>query len=157
MSGHAGSAAPSRQEPHDEHRPRRETFESLYAGKAPWDVGRPQPAFVAVADRVTGAVLAAACGTGEHALFFAARRQPVLGIDFLEGPIREARRKAEERGTHAEFARRDALHLTALDRRCLWSCGGWNGFPAAAPCSVLNLCHPRPVSVYRPGRAVNDS
>ena len=34
--------------------PNRETFESIYAGKAPWDIGKPQPAFVEVADRVTG-------------------------------------------------------------------------------------------------------
>ena len=37
--------------------PNRETFESFYAGKAPWDIGKPQPAFVEVADRVTGAIL----------------------------------------------------------------------------------------------------
>jgi hypothetical protein len=47
--------------------PNRETFESLYAGKAPWDIGKPQPAFVQAADQVTGAVLDADCGTGEDA------------------------------------------------------------------------------------------
>jgi cyclopropane fatty-acyl-phospholipid synthase-like methyltransferase len=97
--------------------PNRETFESIYAGKAPWDIGKPQPAFVEVADRVTGAILDAGCGTGENALFFAERGHPVLGIDFLEGPIQEARRKAGERGLDAEFIQRDALTLTALDRR----------------------------------------
>jgi SAM-dependent methyltransferase len=96
--------------------PDRTTFETAYAGKAPWDIGKPQPAFVEAADRVTGAVLDAGCGTGENALFFAERGRPVLGIDFLEGPIREARRKAGERGLAAEFARRDALTLTP-DRR----------------------------------------
>jgi SAM-dependent methyltransferase len=97
--------------------PSRETFESMYAGKAPWDIGKPQPAFVEAADRVTGAVLDAGCGTGENALFFAERRHPVLGIDFLEGPIREARRKAQERGLGAEFVQMDALTLTDLDRQ----------------------------------------
>jgi hypothetical protein len=48
--------------------PDRETFESMYAGKPPWDIGKPQPAFVQVADRVTGEVLDAGCGTGENAL-----------------------------------------------------------------------------------------
>src|SRR5213593_1381732 len=67
--------------------PDRESFESIYAGKPPWDIGKPQPAFFEVADRVTGAVLDAGCGTGENALFFAGRGHPVLGIDFLEGPI----------------------------------------------------------------------
>jgi cyclopropane fatty-acyl-phospholipid synthase-like methyltransferase len=97
--------------------PNRETFESIYAGKAPWDIGRPQRSFVEVADRVTGAVLDAGCGTGENALFFAGRGHPVLGIDFLEGPVQEARRKAQGRGLDAEFDRMDALTLTTLDRK----------------------------------------
>ena len=83
--------------------PSRETFESMYAGKAPWDIGGPQPAFVEAADRVTGAVLDAGCGTGENALYFAGRGHPVLGIDFLEGPIELARRKAAERGLGRGF------------------------------------------------------
>lgn len=97
--------------------PNRETFESIYEARPPWDIGKPQPVFVAVAERVTGEVLDAGCGTGENALFFAQRGQPVLGIDFLEGPIRQARRKAEERGILAEFLPKDALTLSTLDRR----------------------------------------
>ena len=97
--------------------PTRETFESLYAGKAPWDIGRPQPAFVEVADRVTGDILDAGCGTGETALFFAERGHPVLGIDFLDRPIQEAKRKAQERNLSAEFVRMDALTLADFDRR----------------------------------------
>jgi len=95
----------------------RDTFETLYAKKPPWDIGRPQPAFVEVADRMTGAVLDAGCGTGENALFFAERGQPVLGIDFLEGPILEARRKAQARGLDAEFVQKDALTLSGLNRQ----------------------------------------
>ena len=97
--------------------PDRETFESAYAGKAPWDIGKPQPVLVEVADRVTGDVLDAGCGTGENALFLAEKGHPVLGIDFLEGPIQEARTKTQERGLAAEFARMDALNLAGLDRR----------------------------------------
>src|SRR5262249_41369530 len=52
----------------------------------------------------------------ENALYFAGRGHPVLGIDFLEGPIDLARRKAEQRGLHAEFLRMDALALAGLDR-----------------------------------------
>src|SRR4051812_36353296 len=96
--------------------PSRETFESIYTGKAPWDIGRPQRAFVEVADRVSGDILDAGCGTGENALFFAERGHPVLGIDFLEHPIQEAKRKAEERGLDAQFDRMDALRLEGLDR-----------------------------------------
>ena len=50
--------------------PDRNTFESAYAGQAPWDIGRPQKAFLDVADRITGSVLDAGCGTGENALGF---------------------------------------------------------------------------------------
>jgi hypothetical protein len=34
--------------------PNRNTFESAYAGQAPWDIGRPQKALLDVADRITG-------------------------------------------------------------------------------------------------------
>src|SRR5262245_6563126 len=91
--------------------PDRATFESAYAGPAPWDTGKPQSQFVAVADRVTGPVLDAGCGTGENALFFAARGLRVVGIDFVEEAIRRARTKAAERGVSAEFLVQDALTL----------------------------------------------
>jgi 2-polyprenyl-3-methyl-5-hydroxy-6-metoxy-1,4-benzoquinol methylase len=68
----------------------RRTFESMYSGKAAWDIGRPQKAFIENVDQVQGSVLDAGCGTGENALFFAQRDHPVIGIDFLEFPIQEA-------------------------------------------------------------------
>lgn len=97
--------------------PSRETFESMYARRPPWDIGRPQRALVEAADRVTGDVLDAGCGTGENALFFAQRGHPVLGIDYLEGPVEVAKRKAADRGLDAEFLQLDALTLGSLDRR----------------------------------------
>ena len=51
--------------------PDKSTFESLYAGQAPWDIGRPQKPFIDVADQITGSVLDAGCGTGDTALFLA--------------------------------------------------------------------------------------
>jgi cyclopropane fatty-acyl-phospholipid synthase-like methyltransferase len=89
----------------------RATFESAYAGQAPWDTGKPQRPFVAVAERVTSPVLDVGCGTGENALFFAARGHRVTGIDFLDEPIRRARVKAAERGLAVEFLVKDALTL----------------------------------------------
>src|SRR5262245_48794868 len=91
--------------------PNRATFENAYAGKAPWDIGRPQRPFAAAADRVVGPVLDAGCGTGDTALFFAARGLRVVGFDFLEEPIRRARAKAAERGLPVEFLVKDALTL----------------------------------------------
>jgi cyclopropane fatty-acyl-phospholipid synthase-like methyltransferase len=91
--------------------PDRTTFENAYTGKAPWDIGKPQAPFVAVADRVTSPVLDAGCGTGDAALFFAARGHRVTGIDFVDEPIRQARVKAAERGLAVEFLVKDALTM----------------------------------------------
>jgi cyclopropane fatty-acyl-phospholipid synthase-like methyltransferase len=64
-----------------------------------------------VADRITGSILDAGCGTGENALFFAGRGHKVTGIDFIEEAINRAKRKAAERGLSANFLVMDALAL----------------------------------------------
>ena len=96
----------------------RARFESMYAEQTPpWDIGRVQPNFAAVAARVEGRVLDAGCGTGENGLHFAKLGHEVVGIDFLEGPILKARQKAKERGLVAEFRVGDALKLTESAER----------------------------------------
>ncbi len=92
----------------------RSSFESLYAGQPRWEIGRPQKAILDVADRITGSVLDAGCGTGENALFFASRGQKVTGIDFLAEPITIAKQKAAERNLTATFMVMDALALKEL-------------------------------------------
>ena len=89
--------------------PDRATFETLYAGQAPWDIGKPHKAFIDVADRITGSVLDAGCGTGDTALFLASRGNQVTGFDFLEEPIRRAKLKAAERGLNVTFLVKDAM------------------------------------------------
>jgi 2-polyprenyl-3-methyl-5-hydroxy-6-metoxy-1,4-benzoquinol methylase len=89
--------------------PDKSTFASLYAGQAPWDIGRPQKPFTEVADQITGSVLDAGCGTGDTALFLAGRGNKVTGVDFLEEPINRAKRKAAERGLTVNFLVKDAL------------------------------------------------
>ena len=95
----------------------RAAFENLYAGPAPWDIGKPQGQFTAIADRVVSPVLDAGCGTGEHALFFAARGHRVVGIDFVDEAIRRARAKATERGLAVEFLVKDATTLADWGER----------------------------------------
>jgi len=97
--------------------PDRATFANFYAGKAPWDISKPQQPFIEVADRVVSPVLDAGCGTGEAALFFAARGHQVTAIDFLEEPISRARRKAADRGLAVEFHVKDALTVGDWGRR----------------------------------------
>jgi SAM-dependent methyltransferase len=50
---------------------------------APWDTGRPQPAFARLAEagRLTGSVLDIGCGTGEHALLAARHGADAVGVD----------------------------------------------------------------------------
>jgi SAM-dependent methyltransferase len=91
--------------------PGRERFQQAYQSKAPWDIGKPQPVFVKIAEQIVGSILDAGCGTGENALFLAERGHKVTGIDFLEQPVAEAKTKAQARGLQANFLVMDALHL----------------------------------------------
>jgi cyclopropane fatty-acyl-phospholipid synthase-like methyltransferase len=97
--------------------PDRTTFAALYAGQAPWDIGKPQQPFLDVAGQITGSVLDAGCGTGDTALFFAGRGCQVTGIDFIEAAINRARRKAAERGLPVTFLVKDALTLKDWSER----------------------------------------
>ena len=78
-----------------------EHFQGAYAEGAtpPWDIGRPQPVLVDAEKRgwVRGAVLDAGCGTGEHALFFAAAGHDVVGVDVAPAAIARAAAKVAER------------------------------------------------------------
>jgi len=94
--------------------PDRNTFENIYASQPPWDIGRPQKAFLDVSDQITGSILDAGCGAGENALFFASRGRKVTGIDFLAEPITRARKKTVERSVTATFFVIDALALKDL-------------------------------------------
>lgn len=89
----------------------RASYEALYAGQPRWEIGRPQKAFINVAEQITGSILDSGCGTGENALFFARRGHPVTGIDFLAEPIVIANKNAEERGFAVTFFEKDALTL----------------------------------------------
>jgi SAM-dependent methyltransferase len=97
--------------------PTRQHFLDAYAGEAPWDIGRPQRAFVDAADQIKGPLLDAGCGTGDAALFFAARGLAVTGIDFLDEAIRRAVAKAADRGLPVNFRQQDALTLEKSDER----------------------------------------
>jgi SAM-dependent methyltransferase len=103
-------------------------------GRAPWDIGRPQPAVVrlAAAGGFAGAVLDAGCGTGENALHVAALGLSVLGVDVAETALAIARETAKHRAIEAEFAATDALQLERLGRRfeTVLDCGLFHTFDA---------------------------
>jgi cyclopropane fatty-acyl-phospholipid synthase-like methyltransferase len=83
---------------------------------APWDIGRPQPAFIRLADDglLRGRLLDSGCGTGENTLMAAARGADVVGVDVATPAIERARAKAAERGISARFEVADVLDLGRL-------------------------------------------
>jgi cyclopropane fatty-acyl-phospholipid synthase-like methyltransferase len=122
----------------------RGAFENFYAGKAPWDIGKPQRQFLAIANRIIGPVLDAGCGTGENALYFAARGHRVIGIDFVEEAIQRARGKAAARRLSVEFLVKDALTLADWDKRfaSVIDCGLFHVFSDSdRGCYVRGLAH----------------
>jgi SAM-dependent methyltransferase len=86
---------------------------------APWDIGRPQPAFVRLAERgrLSGQLLDSGCGTGEQTLLAASHGADALGVDLSPTAIELARAKAADRDLSAHFEIRDALTLSGLGRQ----------------------------------------
>ena len=94
------------------------SWDDAYAMDRPpaWDIGRPQPAFLRLADRglLAGRLLDSGCGTGEHTLLAAARGAEATGIDVSARAIELAWAKAAERGSAARFETGDVLRLGDL-------------------------------------------
>jgi SAM-dependent methyltransferase len=108
LSERAGPAAPDRWD------------EAYRRGTPPWDIGRPQPAVVDLADAAafSSPVLDAGCGTGENALLLASRGLEVVGIDHSATAIARAQAKAEKAGlSGTRFVVGDAFELDRLGRR----------------------------------------
>src|SRR5947208_15965476 len=80
-------------------------LDAMSGGTPPWDIGRPQPVFVQLADsgHIQGRVLDAGCGTGEHVLMLAVRGNDAIGVDAAPSAIASAQRKAAERSLSARF------------------------------------------------------
>lgn len=101
----------------DPMRPRRaEDFDAFYTGTPPWDIGRPQPVFLALAEAgaLRGRVLDVGCGTGEHALMAAGIGLEVTAIDTAATAIALAEVKARNRRLSAHFLVRNALQLASF-------------------------------------------
>jgi cyclopropane fatty-acyl-phospholipid synthase-like methyltransferase len=127
-------------------------WDGSYAGPSPpWDIGRPQLAFVRLADAgaLTGSLLDAGCGTGEHTILAARYSAGALGIDVSRRAIEIARRKAAERGVDASFEVLDALRLVTLGEvfDTIVDCGLFHVFDDAARALYVTAVH----AVLRPG------
>jgi cyclopropane fatty-acyl-phospholipid synthase-like methyltransferase len=84
----------------------------------PWDIGRPQPAILRVAEwgGLVEPVLDSGCGSGEHTLLAASMGLQVKGVDVSQEAIERARAKARQRGLSAEFIVGDVLALDRIER-----------------------------------------
>jgi cyclopropane fatty-acyl-phospholipid synthase-like methyltransferase len=91
--------------------------DELYTdGRPPWDIGRPQPALLALADAgvIRGRVLDVGCGTGEHVLLCADHGLHATGVDLAPTALATARAKADQRHLSARFLVHDARRLAEL-------------------------------------------
>jgi len=90
--------------------------DDLYLSRPPWDIGRPQPAFLALAKAgaIRGRVLDVGCGTGEHALMAAGLGLDATGVDLAGRALHTARQKAREHDRAARFLHYDARRLADL-------------------------------------------
>jgi SAM-dependent methyltransferase len=94
------------------------TWDDAYRGQPPWEIGRPQRAFVELESggRIGAAVLDVGCGTGENALFLAEREHEVWGIDISAVAIERAMVKSHARRLPVVFLTADALEPEAVGR-----------------------------------------
>lgn len=89
-------------------------WDDAYRITPPWDIGRPQPAFVDLAHNSElnpGRVLDVGCGTGENAIFLAQIGFSVTGVDLVRDAIQAASAKITIRKVKVEFRVGSALAL----------------------------------------------
>ena len=91
-------------------------FDQSSSGISSWDIARPQPAIVRLAQsgEIVGTVLDVGCGTGENALYLSSLGHEVTAIDTAQGAIDKARRKSLERQLRVNFRLVDALAVPCL-------------------------------------------
>ncbi len=97
-------------------------FNSVYSSQTPdgaavraagWEIGMPQPEVVSLEEAgvIGRCVLDVGCGSGENALYLAARGHEVTGVDVAPAALEHARFKASHRGVDATFVVGDGREL----------------------------------------------
>ena len=98
-------------------------FNSVYQDIPPWDIGAPQPAMSALLGRYppSSPILDVGCGSGDLSIYLAQLGYQVLGIDFVEKAIANAREKVGSLPAPVklllDFQVADALKPSSLQRQ----------------------------------------
>jgi SAM-dependent methyltransferase len=98
-------------------------FNAVYQEIPPWDIGAPQPAMSALLGRYPpgSPILDVGCGSGDLSIYLAQLGYQVLGIDFVEKAIANAREKAGSLPAPVrpllDFQVADALKPSSLQRQ----------------------------------------
>ncbi len=126
-------------------------FDAAYEGTPPWDIGRPQQAFVDLMQRapLSGRVLDSGCGTGDLAIYLAKQGLDVVGVDASDKAIARAREKARQQGARLDLLAMDVNKVAGLRKPfdAVVDCGMFhtlNDTGAAAYAAML-------AKVLRPG------
>lgn len=93
----------------------RQFNEAYQTRTAPWVIGEPQPAVLALEQTgvLSGRLLDAGCGLGEHTILLTRLGYHVLGIDYAPNAVEQARANAAAKGVDARFEVADATNLAA--------------------------------------------
>jgi 2-polyprenyl-3-methyl-5-hydroxy-6-metoxy-1,4-benzoquinol methylase len=92
-------------------------WDDAYLSHPPWDIGRPQPAFVKLVrsgEMKPCRVLDVGCGTGDNTIFLAKNDFTVAAVDIAPRAIELARAKAVKKEVMIDFRVGSALELDRL-------------------------------------------
>jgi len=118
-------------------------LDDLYTVRPPWEIGRPQQAFLGLArsGAIRGRVLDVGCGTGEHAFMCTDLGLDTTGVDLADTALRAARDKAGQRGSAARFLHHDARRLADLGEQ----------FDTVLDCGMFHLLDPEDRAAFTEG------